>query len=206
MTTNIILNPATNKTAILSIAILISFLIALVVGAYMFSLADNKIDKDRFTISQALAYGNKPIMITFFIISLILTLYLNYLRGGPAWSLYLRYLFFTLAYAFVIVIIYVTTEKNKELHFRFAGTTFTLLLINVLVISYLFNYYLKERPNLITAIDYNIILIVISFVLLAVFGVFDPNDNSEFRNIIFASNENITVFLNLLPTFYLGFI
>ena len=42
---------------------------------------EDKIDKDQFTISQALAYGSKPIMITLFFLSFICTMLLNYIRG-----------------------------------------------------------------------------------------------------------------------------
>ena len=131
---------------------------------------------------------------------------LNYIRGGEKYLLYLRYLLIIIPYAFIFVIIYVTTEVNKSLHFKFAGTIFLTQLLYVFVVSYIFNKYLEADCNLLIPLDFNIILIICSFILLLVFGIYNEDDTSEFRSIIFASSENLTVLLNFLPILYLGFI
>ena len=201
-----IFNPPNNNTKALSIVILLSFLAALLGGGYAVSAEKGKISEDEFTISQALGNGNKYIMITFFVITLISSILLTYMRGGPLISLYSRIFLYLLAYSLIIVIMWVTVPKDKALHFKFAGTIFTAQLLVVLIITYLFNRYLDCHDKRLIVLDYNLILIFSSFILLLVFGIFDEDDKSEFRNVIFASNENITVLLNLIPILYLGFI
>lgn len=201
-----VFNPVNINSKVLSILTLLFFLAALVFGAYIAALDKGQIDAQRFTISQALAHGEKSIMITFFALAYLTTILLNYVRGGNKFTLYLRYFLISLFYSLIIVIIYITTEKNKALHYKFAGTIFLCQLLVVLIISNLFNQYLHPDCSLLIAIDFNIILIICSFILLIIFGIFDDEDNNEFDNIVFASNENITVFLNLLPILYLGFV
>jgi hypothetical protein len=201
-----IFNPVTNNSRALSLITLIFFLSALLLGAYLVSTEKGEIDPSKFTISQALAFGEKPIMIPLFALAMITTLLLNYVRGGEKFLLYLRYFLILLSYSLIIAIIYITTYKNKSLHYKFAGLIFLCQLLYVFVVSHLFNRYLDPDCNLLIAIDYNVILIICAFVLLVVFGIFEEDDSSEFENIIFASSENITVFLNLLPILYLGFV
>ena len=201
-----ILNKVNINSKALSLLVVLFFLSALGLGGYLVSYDKGKIDADQFTISQALAFGSKPIMITLFLLSFICTILLNYVRGGEKNLLYLRYLLTFIPYAFIIVIIYVTADVNKSLHFKFAGTIFLTQLLFVFVVSYLFNQYLDEDCNLLIPLDFNIVLIICSFVLLLVFGIYNEDDSSEFRSIIFATSENLTVFLNLLPILYLGFI
>lgn len=201
-----VLNPVNVNSKTLSILTLLFFISALLFGAYIASLDKGQIDKDRFTISQALAYGVKPIMITFFSLAMITTLLLNYVRGGEKFLLYLRYLFTFISYSLIITIIYVTVDKNKNLHFKFAGVIFLCQLLYVFIVIYLFNKYLNPNTNLLIPLDFNVIMIIFSFSLLLVFGIFEEDDTSEFNNIVFASNENITVLLNLIPILYLGFV
>jgi len=201
-----ILRPVSINSKVLSLLIIIFFLSSLGFGAYLVAHQEGEIDVDHFTISQALAYGSKPIMITLFLLAFLCTLLLNYIRGGEKNLLYLRYFLIVLPYALLITIIYVTTEVNKSLHFKFAGTIFLAQILYVFVVSYIFNKYLDKDCNLLIALDFNIILIICSFILLLVFGIYDEDDTSEFRSIIFASSENVTVVLNLLPILYLGFI
>ena len=201
-----VFNPVNINSKVLSILTLLFFLSALIFGAYVSSIDKGQVDIERFTISQALAYGEKGIMITFFFLALVTTLLLNYVRGGEKYLLYLRYFLISVSYILIITIIYVTTDINKSLHFKFAGTIFLFQLLVVLIISGLFNQYLDPDCDLLIAIDYNIILIFCSFILLIIFGIFEEDDTNEFDNIVFATNENITVFLNLLPILYLGFV
>ena len=201
-----VLNPPSINTKVLSILTLLFFLSALLLGGYLVSTKKGEINPDKFTISQALAYGEKPVMITFFVLAGITTLLLNHCRGGDNFSLYLRYFLIILTYALIVTIIYVTVGVNKVAHFKFAGTIFLSQILVVFIVSNLFNKYLDPDNNLLIPIDFNIILIISCFVLLLVFGIFESDDYSEFNNIVFASSENITVLLNLVPILYLGFI
>lgn len=201
-----IFNPVNNNSRALSLVSLIFFLSALLLGAYLPSSKKGEISEEKFTISQALAFGQKPIMITLFILAMISTLILNKVRGGDNFLLYLRYLLIIISYISIVTIIYITTFKNKSLHYKFAGTIFLSQLLYVFIVSHLFNKYLEPDCDLLIAIDYNVILIICAFTLLVIFGIFEEDDSSDFNNIIFASSENITVFLNLLPILYLGFV
>lgn len=201
-----VLNPPNINTKVLSILTLLFFIAALLFGGYLISHKEGRISSSKFTISQALAYGNKAIMITFFILAAITTLVLHYIRGGGKFSLYLRFFLIILGYILLITVIYVTVEINNKLHFAFAGTIFLSFLLVVLVISNLFNRYLDPDNNLLIPMDFNTILIISTFILLLVFGVFEADTAHEFNNIVFASSENITVLLNLVPVIYLGFI
>jgi hypothetical protein len=198
--------PVNINSQVLAILTLIFFLAALLLGAYLISAKKGEIDPDKFTISQALAFGEKGIMIPLFALAMITTLLLNKVRGGEKFLLYFRYLLILISYSFVITIIFVTTYENKSLHYKLAGVIFLCQLLYVLTVSNLFNKYLDPDCGLLTAIDYNVILIISAFALLVVFGIFEEDDSSDFQNVIFASSENITVFLNLLPVLFLGFV
>ena len=145
-------------------------------------------------------------MITLFVLSAITTLLLHYLRGGDKFLLYLRLFLITVTFILIITIIYVTVSFDKDIHFKFAGTIFLCQLLTVFIVSHLINRYLDPDNNLLIPIDFNVILIISSFVLLLVYGIFESDDAYEFNNIVFASSENITVLLNLIPVIYLGFI
>lgn len=201
-----VFNPVSNNSRALSLLTLIFFLSGLLLGAYLVATEDGQISPEKFTISQALAYGEKPIMIPLFALTMISTLLLNYVRGGEKFNLYLRYFLTILTYSLIITIVFVTVNKNKSLHFKFAGTIFLSQLLYVLIVSNLFNRYLDPDCNLLIAIDYNVILVICAFVLLLVFGIFEEDDTSEFQNIMFASSENFTVLLNLVPIIFLGFV
>jgi len=203
---NNILNPVTINTKLLSILTLLFFICALLLGSYLFSFKEGQISGSKFTISQALAYSNKAIAITLFGLSLISALLLNYARGGDKFSLYLRYFLISVSYILIITIIFITVKENRKLHFNLAGIIFLFQFLYILIVSNLYNRYLNPDCDLLIAIDFNIILAICSFVLLVVFGIFEDDETAELDNVVFASSENLTVFLNLLPMLYLGFI
>lgn len=203
---NLIFRPPNTQTRVLSIIVLVSFIIAMGLGAYGFSLEKGKISTEKFTVSQALAYGNKEIMVPLFIISLLGTILLNYVRGGTKYFLLFRISCALIFYGLMISLIWITVKKNKSLHFKLAGTIFTFITIYIFILSYLFNNYLPYYRTKKMLLDLNLVLLFTSFILLLVFGIFDESDKSEFNSIMFASNENITIFMNFIPLFYLGFI
>lgn len=202
----LILRPPNFQTRVLAIIILLSFIAAMLGGAYMVALDKDQINSHKFTISQALAYGSKEIMVPLFIVSLLATILLNYIRGGETYLLIFRILLATFFYTMMIALIWVTVEEDKATHFNIAGTIFTFITIYIFTVTYLFNDYLPGYNADKMLLDLNMVFLYCSFVLLLVFGIFDENDKSEFNSIMFAGNENITVFLNFVPLFYLGFI
>lgn len=199
------LNSPTLKTKILSITSIITFLGALAGGAYGFSIAEDKISDIKFTISQALAFGNKYVMVIGFAISYLSLMYLNYLRKGP--YVRIRFLLITLIFSFLITIIWETTYANEGLHYRLAGVIFLSDLIFIGLINYIYHKYLKDENSLgARFIDLTVFLTYTSFVMLVVFGIFAEDTKTEEEDKFFAANEIIVAFLTLIPIYYLGFI
>jgi hypothetical protein len=183
-----------------------SFLIALLGGAYGFSIEKDKIDDKIFTISQALAFGNKYIMVVFFTIAFAGIFFLNFYRT-PRNLLIPRIILLIFVYGFLITIIWVTTFVDKELHYIFAGIIFTSNLIYITLITYIYQKYLTDKAKYKTyMLDLNLMLAFASMVILLVFGIFEANENSKLDDAIFASNENFTVLLTIITLLFLGFI
>lgn len=201
----LILRPPNFQTRVLSIIVLLSFILAML-AAYLISLNKDKIDTSKFTVSQALAHGSKEIMVPLFAVAMIANIMLNYIRGGDKYFLAFRIVCLLIIYPMIISLVWITVEKDKAKHFHLAGTIFTFITVYIFVVSYLFNRYLYGYNADKMLLDLNIVLLFSSFILLLVFGIFDESDKSEFNSIMFAGNENITIFLNFVPLFYLGFV
>ena len=183
-----------------------SFLIALLGGAYGFSIEKDKINDKIFTISQALAFGNKYIMVVFFTIAFAGIFFLNFYRT-PRNLLIPRIILLIFVYGFLITIIWVTTFVDKNLHYIFAGIIFTSNLIYITLITYIYQKYLADKAKYKTyMLDLNLMLAFASMVILLVFGIFEANENSKLDDAIFASNENFTVLLTIITLLFLGFI
>jgi hypothetical protein len=200
------LRPPNNQTRILSVVVVVSFILALVVGGYVVSLDKGEITEQKFTVSRALANGDKYTMISLFSVSLIATLLLNYIRAGKTNLLLLRMIMITSIYAMVFSIIWITVAVDKKTHFAIAGAIFTVMTLYIFLVSYIFNKYLEIYDYRKIFLDLNIVLLYASFVLLLVFGIYDASDKSEFNSIVFASNENISILLNFIPIVFLGFV
>lgn len=194
----------TSKT--ISIISTISFLVALIIGAYSYSIHKREVTNNLFTISQALAFGNKYIMVIFFTLSFIGILYLNIYRT-PREFLILRLLLLLFIYSFLISIIWITTYVNKNLHYIFAGIIFISNLIYITLLTYQYQRYLRKKKEYKTSLlDLNLMLAYASLVVMLTFGIFHPDDKSSLDDAIFASNENFTVFLTLVTILYIGYI
>ena len=161
--------PPTDITKIISSSAVILFLIAIGLGGYFVSEENGYISNDKFTISDAIAHGNKPVMITFFTLSYLLVIYLIYIRGPKKYINY-RILLLILMYALLITIIYITVQKNCNLHYAFAGIIFISNLLFVLSTMIIYNEYLKNKNNyLVYILDINIVLAFVAFITAAVF-------------------------------------
>lgn len=200
------ISPPNLHTKKLSIISVVFFLIALVGGAYGFSIASNHIDDNDFTVSQALAHGNKIIMIIFFVSSFLIMAYLNYLRSSN--FLYkLRIFLLFVVCTLIITIMWVTVSKNNHLHYMLAGIIFTTNILYLLIISHIFNEYLKnEKRYKKYILDIILFLTFFAWIILLVFGIFSSGDDDLFDDEIFAITENITVCLTALPILFLGFV
>lgn len=203
---NLLFKPPNMVSRSVSIAAVISFLGALLGGAYGFSLEQKKVNERVFTISQALAFGNKYIMVIFFTLAFAGIIFLNFYRS-PRKLLYYRLAFLILVYSFLITIIWVTTFVNKKLHYIFAGIIFTSNLIYIGILTYVYQRYLRKVERYKTyLLDLNLLLAFASLIILIVFGIFEDDEKSILDDAIFASNENFTVLLTLITLIYLGFI
>lgn len=195
-----------NISRIVSSFSALAFLGALLGGAYGVSLKKKKVNGYIFTISQALAFGNKYIMVTLFTLAFAGIIFLNIYRGRVAKFLSIRILLLILVYAFIITIIWVTTYVNKNLHYIFAGIIFISNLLYITLLTYSYQKYLRKQQKYKTyLLDLNLMLAYGSLVLLLTYGIFD-DDKSYLDDSIFASNENFTVLLTAITLLYLGFI
>tara|TARA_R110002110_G_scaffold34906_1_gene118339 strand:+ start:816 stop:1457 length:642 start_codon:yes stop_codon:yes gene_type:complete len=202
-----LIKPPNNKTKIVSLFAIVFFLIALVVGGYITSYDKDKISQDDFTISRALEYGDRYVLVIFFLLSFILLIYLNHLRSKNFFYK-TRLTILTAVYICLITIIWVTVSKNKDLHYAFAGIIFTLNIVYLFCISYMFNEYLiKNYKYLRYILDLVIALTIVTWVSLLVFGI-GASDNKDLiaDEEIFAISENFTILLTSLPIIFLGFI
>ena len=200
------ISPPNLYTKKLSMISVIFFLIALVGGAYGFSIASNHINQDDFTVSQALAHGNKLVMIIFFVSSFLIIAYLNYLRSSN--FLYeLRIFLLFVIYALIIIIMWITVSANNRLHYILAGIIFTTNILYLIIISYIFNDYLRrEKKYKKYLLDIILFLTFFAWIILIVFGIFGSENKKLYDDEIFAITENITVCLTALPILFLGFV
>lgn len=193
------------KTNILALVTIFTYVIALVVGAYAISISKDKIEQNEFTISQALAFGSRELMIICFVISYICAILLIWNRG-PMEYIAFRSLLITISYVLLITIIYVTKYYDEPMHFTLAGIIFICNLLFILLTAHIFRGYLRHEPVLHTYIFDGLIVILISaFILVNVYGVFEINRETFIDDEIFATSELISVFSTLGVVYYLGF-
>ena len=207
ITHNHLIKPPDGRTKLVSSFSILFFLIALVIGAYAVSIHNKKLSQDDFTVSSALEHGDKYTMVIFFTLSFIFIIYLNMLRSKN--FLYkTRILILSIVYICLITIIWLTVDVNKDLHYIFAGIIFSLNIIYLFCISYMFDEYLK-RKNIIYRyiLDIIITLTIITWISLIIFGLTIKDNNDIIADEeIFAISENVTVLLSSAPILFLGFI
>lgn len=107
-------------------------------AAYFDSFKKGKIDKNLFTVSQSLAFGNKVDMGILLTTGISLLMFLNYYRGLP--YMYVKILLFVI-FSFILSIFWVTTYYSISEHQILALITNIIIIIQK---SYYiqFHYYL----------------------------------------------------------------
>lgn len=194
-----------SKTKILSSLTIFTYTVGLIIGGYAFSIANDKISRDEFTISQSIAFGSRELMIISFILTYIFLMALIWERG-PFKYIALRSLLITIFFVLLVTIIYVTKYYDEGMHYLLAGIMFISNLVFVLLTSHLFRGYLRHEPILHTYLfDGLIVILVAAFVLVNVYGVFERKTKTYIDDEIFATNELISVFSTLGVIYYLGF-
>jgi hypothetical protein len=119
----------------LAIACITLFVLFLGITSYLVSALKGEIQDDNFTISQAIAFGNKPSLVTLVLLAMGIFSYLTYYRGHN--YLYFRLLLSLMICAFVITIVWVTTYYSKEDHYILAAFIFSSVVITIVLNSYL---------------------------------------------------------------------
>ena len=196
----VILNKPSFTTKILSILGVLFFCIGLGFGSYLVSYNKKQIDKNRFTVSQSLAFGNKPVMITFYTLAYLCIIPLVILRGGNPSLKYLRIFLLVLSYSLLITIIWITTYRNEKQHYIFAAIIFlSNLLFQIITIISFYNY-VNKKKTLVGAgfIQLLVVLLLFTFLLKSM--------NSKLYSRLFASFENVTVLSMGSVLLALGFV
>jgi hypothetical protein len=119
----------------LAVSCVTLFVLFLGITAYLVSALEGEIQGNNFTISQAIAFGNKPSMITLVVLAMGIFSYLTYYRGHN--YLYFRLLLSLIICSFVITIVWVTTYYSKEDHYILAAFIFSSVVITIILNSYL---------------------------------------------------------------------
>jgi hypothetical protein len=99
-------------------------------AAYLESFLKGDIDKNIFTVSQALAFGNRPLMISMLTVGMFALGYLIYYRGHRYMLIRLFIIFLILA--LIITIMWVTTFYSRKDHYIIAAVIF---ISNIVLIS-----------------------------------------------------------------------
>ena len=203
---NILFKPPDTISKSVSVLSAISFLGALLGGAYGYSIHKKKVDKHIFTISQALAFGNQYIMVIFFTLAFIGIIFLNFYRS-PKQYLIIRVILLIFIYGFLISIIWITTFNNKKLHYTFAGIIFLSNLFYISILTYVYQKYLKNKADYKTyLLDLNLMFAFAAMIILLVFGIFESDKKTNLDEAIFASTENFNVLVTATTLLFLGFI
>lgn len=197
-----ILNKPNLKTNLLSVFGDLFFLIGLLLGSYLVSFEKHDITDTDFSVSQSLAFGNKPVMVTFYTLSYICLILLVLLRGGNKYLLIIRVFLLLLSYSFLITIIWITTYRNEIEHYAFAGVIFTSNLIFQLITLFSFYNYVINKKTIIATGFLQIIIVI----LLGIFLLLSLYSNLSIYAQLFYSFENLTVVSMSVVILALGFI
>jgi len=182
-----VLNKPTIKTKVLASFGVLFFLIALGLGSYLVSYKNNEINENKFTISQSLAFGNKPVMVIFYTLAYILFIPLVLFRGGQTSMMYIRLFLLILSYSLLITIIWITTYRNTQQHYIFAAIIFISNLLFQLITLISFYNYVNYKKTLIGTGFIQLIIVILLFIFLS------NSIHSKLYSQLFASFENVTV-------------
>lgn len=189
---------------LLSIVIISLFMITLGIAAYLTSYLKGQISADIFTISQSLAYGNKPIIVILLVITFLLLASLVFYRSNKInYLLYIRLFLLLVISSFVITITWVTTYYDPLAHYILAFIAFVVLILFIVLNSYsIYNIKLSLLEKIILILIP--ILSVLSLSMLFISYIV-PKLRHDVKE-LFPSLENTNVFIFILSILSLGFI
>ena len=196
------LRPADFMSKSLSVAAIAIFALMIGLTAYLPSILKGEISKDIFTISQSLAYSNKPAFICMIVLFYGIITYLIQYRG-PQKYLIVRLFLILLMCALIITILWVTTYYNQNDHYILAGIIFTSLVIYIILTSMVLLQGQKTKSCGITFILYLIpILAIIGFFGLLISRMKFVSDKVVE---LFPSFENYMIIVQFASVLTLGF-
>jgi hypothetical protein len=185
----------------LSISCISALVIFLAITSYLVSSLQGEIQSNNFTISQAIASGNKPSMIILLVLAFSILSYLTYYRGHP--YLFLRLLMYLVSCSFIITIVWVTTYYNKEKHYILAGIIFTFFVTIIILNSYLIYNGLSVKTKTNKYILIGIPILAIIGLIGIGLGNLEPISNEVTQ--LFPVFENYLGIVMSLSIYTLGF-
>lgn len=174
------------------------------IAGYEVSLAKGEIWDTNFTISQSLAFGNDPALVSCFTVGLLAYMYLIMLKG-PKHLLYPRLLALLIAYVFLVTIIWITTFRDTTLHYTFASVIFgcTLLYHIITYLAYRQSSASVLLKRSLLGVAILNVLVTIALILVKVISPFDEEAGGK---ISFAALENTVTVLTGTVIALLGFL
>jgi hypothetical protein len=186
-----------------------SIFMNVLLSGYIASLVKGKITKNDFTISQALAFGEKPPLIIFFIIGIVLIgllIYYRNIRGIAKNKIQtiISYILLLLITVFFITIMWITVYKSETNHYIFAAIIFGSAILFVLLNSYSLWTGIKEKKLYKKIIILLIpILTILSLIALGIGLYFKMKDKVVE---LFPTFENVILVLTGSSIVSLGFL
>ena len=191
------------KGRIITVFALLCYMSAFGIAGYQVSYKKGKIWNTEFTISQSLAFGNDPALVSLFTLGTMAYIYLLLLKG-PKYLLYPRIISQVIIYIFLITIIWITTFRDKGKHYIFALIIFLGTLLYH-IMTYIAYKNLKVSPLVKNILLGACILNILVFIGLGVTKG-TPLSNYDESKITFASLENtVTVITGTVLT-VIGFL
>ena len=198
-----IIRPPDFKSKVLSVSAVTLFTFMIVLAAYLPSILKGKINKNIFSISQSLAFGNKPAIISLLTLFYCILSYLIYYRGPKNLTLFIRLFLIFIICSLIITIVWVTTFYDLSDHYIIATVIFICLVINIFLTSFVIYKGLKIKTRIKLFILFFIpLLSILGFIGLIINRLnFVRNKVKE----LFPSFENFMIFINFLSILTLGF-
>lgn len=186
----------------LSILSVLLLLANIALSGYVVSLQKNEIDKDSFHISQALAHGNEPALITLIVITFVILSGLLYYRKYSNWVFVFKLFLLLSACIFLITIIYITTYRDLKLHYIFAIIIFLSMFLFLLLNS--IDLWRGKKTK--TFLNKLFLLLVPLLSILSVIGLGLAVAFNKQISELFPIFENINVIVFSLSLLLMGFI
>lgn len=193
------------KSKVISIICIIVFICMIILAAYLPSALSGDVNADIFSISQSLAFGNKPAIISLLTLALVLLIFLIHYRGHKQY-LIIRIFLLLIIYTFIITIIWVSTYYNETDHYILASIIFISIFIYICITSIVIFNSLKSNGS-VSTMDKTIVFGIPVLGVLGFIGLGLSNIDfiKQKLSYLFPSFENYIVLMQVLSILMLGF-